>query len=98
MAADARHDVWVTGDVVIQDRTGLHARPAVKLTKLAKTFQSAIEIRGEGDSRWVDAKSPNAVMKLRAAHETVLAIRASGEDAQTAVDELITLVQRNFDG
>ena len=76
---------WITDEVVILDETGLHARPAVKLTKLAKRFASAIEIRGEGSESWVSAKSPNAVMKLRAGHETRLTIRARGDDAQAAV-------------
>ena len=58
------------GEAVIRDETGLHARPAVKLTKLAKSFAAAIEIRAEDAPDWVNAKSPNAVMKLRAGHET----------------------------
>lgn len=88
---------WITGEAVIGDPTGLHARPAVKVTKLARSFASAIELRGEGQDRWVNAKSPNAVMKLRAAHETRLEIRAAGVDANAAVDALIALVDRNFD-
>ena len=36
------------GEAVIRDKTGLHARPAVKLTKLAKSFAAAIEIRAAG--------------------------------------------------
>lgn len=97
MTGDPKDDVWITDEVVIRDKTGLHARPAVRLTKLAKTFQAAVEIRGEGEVHWINAKSPSAVMKLRAAHETKLSIRASGEDARIAVDELLALVRRNFD-
>jgi phosphocarrier protein len=88
---------WVTGAALIGDPTGLHARPAVKATKLARSFASAVELRGEGQDRWINAKSPNAVMKLRAAHETRLEIRAAGPDAEAAVGALIALVDRNFD-
>ena len=37
---------------------GLHARPSVKLTQLAKTFACRIEIALSADGPWVDAKSP----------------------------------------
>lgn len=87
---------WIVGNAVIQDPTGLHARPAVKLTKLAKTFDSAVEIRTDDGTAWISAKSPNAVMKLRAAHGVPLLIRAAGADARAAVDALVTLVNRNF--
>ena len=87
-----------TGAVAISDPTGLHARPAVKLTRLAKSFDSAIEIRPDSQEKWANAKSPNAVMKLKAGHGEVLHIRAEGPDARTSVDALVNLVERNFDG
>ena len=49
---------WIEGAAVIVDPTGLHARPAVKLTKLAKTFAAAVEVRpDDAGAAWVDAKS-----------------------------------------
>jgi phosphocarrier protein len=96
MNEPARDDDWIVGEAVIQDPTGLHARPAVKLTKLAKTFGSTIEIRAQSGERWTNAKSPNAVMKLKAAHGEALHVRAVGEDARTAVDALVALVDRDF--
>jgi len=96
MNEPARDDDWIVGEAVIQDPTGLHARPAVKLTKLAKTFGSTIEIRAQSGERWTNAKSPNAVMKLKAAHGEALQVRAAGEDARTAVDALVALVDRDF--
>ncbi len=96
MSEAARDDDWVVGEAVIQDPTGLHARPAVKLTKLAKTFGSTIEIRAHSGESWTNAKSPNAVMKLKAAHGEALHVRAAGEDARTAVDALVALVDRDF--
>jgi phosphocarrier protein HPr len=92
---DATPD-WVCGSAVIRDETGLHARPAVKLTKLAKSFAATIELRSEEADAWVNAKSPNAVMKLRAGHETALEIRAAGADASAAVAALTALVDANF--
>ena len=87
---------WVDGKATIIDAVGLHARPAVKLTKLAKSFKSAVEISASENRKWVDAKSPNAVMKLRADYNSPLYIRASGIDAARAVKAIIELVDRNF--
>jgi len=87
----------VAGNAVIQDPTGLHARPAVKLTKLAKAFSAAIEVRVGKNGDWVNAKSANAVMKLKGRHGETLHLRADGEDASQAVDELIALIERDFE-
>jgi phosphocarrier protein len=42
-------------EVEITHPTGLHARPAVKLTKLSKTFPAVIRLRKAPDGDWVDA-------------------------------------------
>lgn len=89
-------DLWEVAEAVIQDETGLHARPAVKLTKLAKRFESRVEIRPNDHDTWINAKSPNAVMKLKAPHRTTLVIRASGDDAQGAVAALCDLINKDF--
>jgi phosphocarrier protein HPr len=96
MTEPIEDQVWIAGSAVIRDLTGLHARPAVKLTKLAKSFASAIEIRADGHGEWTNAKSPNAVMKLKAGHGVPLHIRAAGGDARAAVDALVALVDRDF--
>ncbi len=90
--------VYISGSAVISDPIGLHARPAVKLTKLAKTFVADIEIAAELQEKWVNAKSPSAVMKLKAANGESLLIRASGANADAAVDALAGLIERNFEG
>lgn len=85
----------IQGTAVVRDPTGLHARPAVKLTKLAKRFEAAVRVRA-GDRAWVNAKSPNAVMKLRARNGELLAFAAEGPDASDAVNALVALVERDF--
>ena len=86
------------GDAVIRDPTGLHARPAVKLTKLAKRFDAAVEVRAGAGGAWVNAKSPNSIMKLKARHGERLYFRANGTGAAAAVGALVSLVERDFDG
>jgi phosphocarrier protein len=85
------------GEAVVRDPTGLHARPAVKLTKLAKQFEAAVRVRVGTGAEWVNAKSPNRVMKLKARHGETVWFEAEGPDAVDAVDALVALVRRNFD-
>jgi phosphotransferase system enzyme I (PtsI) len=81
--------------VTITDPNGLHARPAVQLTLLAKKYQARVELRAGSDGEWVNAKSPNAVMKLRAVRGEIVSFRASGVDAEEAVVALSSLFQRD---
>jgi phosphocarrier protein HPr len=83
--------------VVITHEVGLHARPSVKFTKLAKSFAAEVEIALAANGPWFDAKSIVKVMAAKAPKGTVLHIRASGEGADDAVDALVELVRRDFD-
>ena len=84
--------------VLVTHDVGLHARPSVKLTKLAKTFEAEIMIRTEGDANgWIDAKSIVKVMALKISAGEILVIRAEGSDAHAAIDALAGLVERDFD-
>jgi phosphocarrier protein len=85
-----------SGVVLLTHPVGLHARPSVKLTKLAKTFRSAIEISTTAEGPWIDAKSIVKVMAAKAPKGTILHFRAEGEDAQAAVDALVALVASDF--
>jgi phosphocarrier protein len=89
--SEAQSRVLITHDV------GLHARPSVKLTKLAKGFQSRIEIAGSEAGPWIDAKSIVKVMAMKAKQHSTLHVRASGADAPEAVDAITSLVTRDFD-
>jgi len=86
-----------TASVTITHPTGLHARPAIKFTKLAKTFGEAeIKVRGAPAGNWVDAKSIVKVMGLKLGCGTVLEIDAAGAEADAAVSALRGLVEDNF--
>ena len=82
---------------LLTNEVGLHARPAVKLTQLAKSFAATVELALEPDGPWVDAKSPVRIMRVKAAKGTLLHFRASGSDADAAVGALVDLVARGFD-
>lgn len=87
----AEAQVTITHDV------GLHARPSVKLTKLAKGFGSQIRLALAEGGPWIDAKSIVKVMAAKAPKGSTLFLRAEGEDAREALDALVSLVARDFD-
>lgn len=83
--------------VLITHDIGLHARPSVKLTKLAKNFAARIDLALGADGPWVDAKSIVKVMATRAPKGATLFLRAEGNDAEDAIAALVGLVERDFD-
>ena len=84
-------------DIIITHSVGLHARPSVKFTKLAKTFDCKIEVSANAGESWIDAKSIVKVMGMKAPEGTHLQIRADGDVADEAVAALRGLVERDFD-
>jgi phosphocarrier protein len=82
--------------VLLTHEVGLHARPSVKLTKLAKTFASRIELATVDGGPWIDAKSIVKVMAAKAPKDTTLHFRAEGPDAESAVRALVALVEHDF--
>lgn len=81
--------------VTINNKYGLHARPAMQFVELATKFSSAINlVRGD---KIADAKSIMEVLTLAAEKGTELRIKADGADADAAVDALTQLVATNFD-
>ena len=85
-----RHEAAVR----VQNRLGLHARPAAEFVKLASRFQSDVWV--EKDELEVNGKSIMGVMMLAAEAGASIRIRASGTDAESAVVSLIELVQSGF--
>ncbi len=91
-------DTEVSGAALLTNAVGLHARPSVKLTQLAKSFTSAtIEVGLSAEGPWVDAKSPVKIMRVKAGRGETLHFRANGVDAARAVAALVDLVERRFD-
>jgi phosphocarrier protein len=80
--------------VQIVNRNGLHARPAAEIVKAASKFKSDITI--VRDELEVNGKSIMGVMMLAAEFGSTLRLKATGPDADQAVDALATLVASKF--
>jgi len=89
--SDQTHKVLVT----IQNRMGLHARPAVDFVDVANRYQASVVVRKGEQS--VDGKSIMQIMMLAATQGTQLEIEATGPDAQDLISDLSDLVDRKFD-
>lgn len=97
MSLPQTREETVRARVVVTNPTGLHARPAVKFTQIAKQYAAALRLRPETSEAWANARSPNAVMKLKLREGTVLLLEGDGADAAEAVAALVGFVERNFD-
>ncbi len=80
--------------VVINNKAGLHTRPAATLVKLASKFKSDFFI--EKDGLEINAKSIISVMTLAAPKGTSLVIKLSGQDEEEAALAITKLFEDGF--
>jgi phosphocarrier protein len=78
----------------IVNKLGIHARPAAEIVKAAAKFKSNITI--VRDDLEVNAKSIMGVMMLAAEFGSTVTLRATGEDAEAALDSLCTVIANKF--
>jgi phosphocarrier protein HPr len=81
-------------EVKIINKLGIHARPAAEIVKAAGKFKSSITI--VRDDLEVNAKSIMGVMMLAAEFGSTIILRASGDDADAALDALATVIANKF--
>jgi phosphocarrier protein len=80
--------------VQIVNKHGLHARPAAEMVKAASRFKCDITI--SRDDLEVNGKSIMGVMMLAAEYGASITLKATGTDAEEALDALATLVASRF--
>jgi phosphocarrier protein len=81
-------------DLTIENRNGLHARPAALFVKTSSRFRAEVWVEKDGER--VNGKSIMGLMMLAAGKGSVLRITAEGEDADTLIHELEQLVRSRF--
>ena len=85
----------VERDIIIRNKTGLHARPAAVVVQKANDFNSTIFL--EKDEDRVNAKSIMGVMMLAAGEGSRIKIIAEGEDELEAVKTISALLESDID-
>lgn len=79
----------LTQQFTIQNKYGLHARPAKLIVETASKFRSDIYLSKENDE--MNAKSIMGILMLEAKQGSILELRIEGEDQDAALKAL-TLV------
>jgi phosphocarrier protein HPr len=80
--------------VLVINERGLHARAATKLVQLAAKYPC--EVLLDKDGHEVNGKSIMGVLMLVASKGTTLTVKAKGDRAQEAVDEIVKLINDKF--
>ena len=84
-------------DIVVSNKLGLHARPAMQFVDLANQFKSDIRVVKFGEEPGeADGKSVMEMIILAATEGTKMRVDATGEDADEAVKQLAELFESKF--
>ncbi len=81
---------------IVRVREGLHARPATRFVKLAKSFECDVEIVRDGKA--ASAKSSVKLMLLGVKENQEVVVRANGADAIEAIEALIGYLENPLAG
>jgi len=77
-------------NIVIENETGLHARPAT----LAMKYKCSINLIVNG--KLIDAKSPLMIMSAGIKYKTELEIICDGENEDKALEEVKSFLENNI--
>ena len=81
----------VSKEVVVNNGTGLHARPATLLVKKASSFKSDISIEFNGKK--ANVKSLIGVLSLGVTKGANITVTANGDDETLAAEEIAKLIE-----
>jgi phosphocarrier protein HPr len=82
------------GKFLVANDRGLHTRPSTELVKCASSFKSIVSLVYQKQS--VNAKSLLGILMLAASRGARIAIEAEGDDAEEAVESIVSLAKNNF--
>lgn len=72
--------------VMIENETGLHARPATEIAKIAMKYKCDINLQVNGKK--INSKSPLMIMAAGIKSKTEVEILCDGEEEEKALEEL----------
>ena len=85
----------VVKELVVQNKLGIHARPAAMIVRITNKFKSEVFV--EKDEEQVNGKSILGLMMLAAGKGSKVKFLATGDDAVQMLAELEQLFARKFD-
>ncbi len=81
--------------VMVQNRAGIHARPAALIAQTANKFVSEVFMTKDGME--INAKSIMGVITMAAAYNSAIEIRTEGSDEDDALNALCALFDSKFE-
>ena len=81
----------VSKEVIVNNGTGLHARPATLLVKKASSFKSDVSIEFNGKK--ANVKSLIGVLSLGVTKGATITVSANGDDETLAAEEIVKLIE-----
>lgn len=82
----------------INNKFGLHSRPASQIVNLAKKFNSELSLyREDQEMKKANCQSVISLLMLGANHGTELILSGKGNDANMAIQEIAEYFESNFD-
>lgn len=83
-----------TEKIILKNETGLHARPAAEIAKIASKYQSTINLIV--NDKTINAKSILNIMAAGIKSSTEIEIQCDGADEEAALAELLQAFNNNF--
>lgn len=98
MSLDTKATGHVQAKVTLVNKRGLHARASNKFMECVMQFDAEVSVRSYNDvcAETVVADSVMELLLLGAACGEEIMISAQGDDANSAVDALVELVESRF--
>lgn len=84
----------VKESVKIENETGLHARPATEISKIAMKYPCNVSLIV--NEKEINAKSPLMIMAAGIKSKAELEILCDGEDEEKAIEELKNAFKNQF--
>lgn len=81
--------------VTVQNRAGIHARPAAIIAQTANKFESEVTLTK--DDATVNAKSIMGVIAMGAGYNTTMTLQVEGPDESEAASVLVELFNSKFE-
>lgn len=95
MAETVQRGDRLVRELMINNKLGMHARPAAMFVKLANRYPCEVWVEKDGEE--VNGKSIMGLMMLAAGCGSKIRVSAMGERSDEALGEIQSLVDRKFD-
>lgn len=88
-------NLMTTQAFTIQNKLGIHARPAAQFVRTTSRYKSDVSVEREGEV--VDGKSIMGMMMLAVGYGMQIVVTADGPDEADMMEALKELIERKFD-